>query len=223
MLVKDRMTHNPVTITPDTSFPDAFSIIRENKIRHLPVVDDEGKLIGVVAQTDLLHASPSSATTLSVFEVNYLLAKLRVREVMSSPPITVPEDAPLEEAARVMVKNKIGCLPVMHGGDPSTGSGQALVGVITETDIFETFVEILGGEEASLRVTVRVPDVRGELARLTGVIAGLGGNICSVARFGSEDREYCYITFRLEGVEEEALLSALKDGGDEVIHVCCAA
>lgn len=214
MLVKDRMTPNPVTITPDTSFPEAYRIIREEGIRHLPVVDKEEKLVGIVARTDLLHASPSATTTLSVFEINYLLANLHVREVMSSPPITVPEDAPLEEAARVMVEKKIGCLPVMHNG--------ILAGMITETDIFETFVEILGGGEASLRITVRVPDVRGALARLAGVIARLGGNICSVARFQSEDPEHCYITFRLEGVDEDVLVSALETEVEQVIHVCCA-
>jgi acetoin utilization protein AcuB len=215
MLVKDRMTCNPVTITPDTSFPEAFRMIRERKIRHLPVVDEQGKLIGIVAQTDLLHASPSTATPFNVFEMSYLLANLHVREVMSSPPITVPEDAPLEEVARVMVEKKIGCLPVMRDG--------ALVGMITETDIFETFVEVLGGGEASLRVTVLVPDVQGELARVAGVIARLGGNICSVARFKSEDPEHCYLTFRLEGVDEENLISALEAEVEEVVHVCCAA
>ena len=215
MLVKDRMTPNPKTITPDTSLPDAFRIIREKKVRHLPVVDKGGKLVGIVAQTDLLHASPSAATTLSVFEINYLLANLHVQEVMSSPPITVSEDAPLEEAARVMVEHKIGCLPVMRDGE--------LVGVITETDIFETFVEILGGEAASLRVTLRVPDARGELARLTRVIAKQGGNICSVALFRGEDPEQVYITVRLEGVDEDVLIPALETEAEEVVHVCCAA
>jgi acetoin utilization protein AcuB len=215
MLVKDRMTSDLVTITPVTSFPDAFRVMREQGIRHLPVVDDGGKLIGIVTQSDLLHASPSTATTLSVFEMSYLLANLHVQEVMSSPVITVSEDAPLEEAARLMVERKISCLPVMLDGD--------LVGMITETDIFGTFVEILGGEEASLRVTVRVADVRGELARLAGVIAGLGGNICSVARFGGEDPEHCFITFRLEGVDEDVLVPALEDTVEEVVHVCCAA
>ncbi len=214
MLVKDRMTLNPITIKPDTSFPEAFRIIRENKIRHLPVVDKKGELVGVVSRTDLLHASPSSATSLSVFEINYLLANLHVSEVMSSPPITVNEDTPLEEAARVMVENKIGCLPVLHEG--------TLIGMITETDLFETFVEILGGEGASLRVTVRVPDVRGELARLAGLIANSGGNICSVARFHGEDPEHCYITFRLEGVDEETLVPTLTTEVEEVVHVCCA-
>ena len=213
MLVKDRMTPDPVTITPSTTFPEAYRILREKRIRHLPVKDRHGKLIGVVALTDLLHASPSSATTLSVFEMNYLLANLHVKEVMASPPITVPEDAPLEEAARLMVEKKIGCLPVMHDGE--------LCGLITETDIFETFVEILGGGDASLRVTVRVPDIKGELARLSGLIAGMGGNISSVARFRGEDPAHCYITFRLEGVEEEALVPALRASVEEVIHVCC--
>ncbi|MGD9099836.1 MAG: CBS and ACT domain-containing protein [Anaerolineae bacterium] len=214
MLVKDRMTRDPVAITPDTSFPDAFHVIREKRIRHLPVVKGN-KLVGVVAQTDLLHASPSTATTLTVFEINYLLANLHVREVMSSPPITVLEDAPLEEAARVMVEKKIGCLPVMSNG--------LLVGMITETDIFETFVEVLGGWEASLRVTLLIRDVRGELARLSGVIAGLGGNICSVARFQSEEPGQCYVTFRLEGVDEETLVPVLEAEVEAVVHVCCAA
>ena len=215
MLVKNRMTAEPVTVTPDTSFPEAFHLLREKRIRHLPVVDEKEKLVGVVARTDMLHASPSKATTLSVFEMNFLLANLHVGEVMSSPPFTVSEDDPLEEAARVMVDKKIGCLPVMRDGE--------LVGLITETDIFEVFVEILGGEEASLRVTVRVPDVRGELARLAGVIAGLGGNICSVAMFRGEDPSHVFLTFRLEGVDEEVLVPALESEVEEVIHVCCAA
>jgi acetoin utilization protein AcuB len=209
------MTPDPVTVTPFTSFPEAFRIIHEKGIRHLPVVSEEGRLIGVVAQTDLLHASPSTATTLTVFEASYLLANLHVKEVMSSPPITVSEDAPLEKAARRMVEKRIGCLPVMREGK--------LIGMITETDIFETFVEVLGGEEASLRVTLRVPDVRGELARLAGVIAGLGANICSVAVFRGEAPEHVYLVFRLEGVEEEVLVPALEAEGEEVVHVCCAA
>ena len=211
MLVRHRMTPNPITITPDTSFPDAFRIIREKGIRYLPVMDKRGKLAGIVTQTDLLHASPSSATSLTVFEMNYLLAHLKVREVMSSP-ITVAEDMPLEEAARVMVEHGIGCLPVMLDGE--------LVGVITETDIFKAFVEMLGGGDLVLRLTLKLPNVPGELARMTRVIAELGGNLCSVASFRGEDPEHVYITFRLEGVDEDILLPALKEMGEEVVHVC---
>ena len=213
MLVQDRMTPNPITITPDTSFPDAFRVIGEKGIRYLPVVNKRGKLVGIVTQTDLLHASPSSATTLTVFEVNYLLAHLQVREVMSKP-ITVPEDAPLEEAARVMVERGISCLPVMHGRD--------LVGIITETDIFKAFVEIFGGGDAVLRITLQMPDVPGELARMSGVIADLGGNLHSVASFRGRDAEHVYITFRLDGVGEDILVPALEEMGERVVHVCCA-
>jgi acetoin utilization protein AcuB len=207
------MTPNPITIPPDTSFPDAFRIIREQGIRYLPVVNKKGKLIGIVTQTDLLHASPSSATTLTVFEVNYLLARLQVSEVMRTP-ITVSEDAPVEVAARVMVDKGISCLPVMRD--------ESLVGIITETDIFKAFLEILGSGESVLRITLRMPDRPGELARMTGVIADLGGNLHSVASFYGEARGHVYITFRLDGVEESVLLPALEEMGEQVVHVCCA-
>jgi acetoin utilization protein AcuB len=209
------MSPNPVTVTAGTSFPEALRIIREKEIRHLPVVDEDGKLVGVAAQTDLVHASPSTTSSMTVFEANFLLANLHIGDVMSTPPITVHEEAPLEEAARVMVEKRISCLPVMRAGE--------LVGMITETDIFKTFVEVLGGEDASLRVTVRVPHARGELARVTGVIAGLGGNICSVVVFRGEEPDSAYLTFRLEGVDEEVLIPKLKDEVEEVVHVCCAA
>jgi acetoin utilization protein AcuB len=212
MLVKDRMTPNPKVIGPETSHPEALRILHKEKFRYLPVVDKAGKVIGVVTETDLLHASPSSATSLSIYEMNYLLANLKVREVMSSPPITVPEDAPIEEAARLMIDKVIGCLPVMRGDQ--------LVGVITETDIFKTFVEILARGTAVLRLTLRSPDNPGELARLTGVIARLGGNIHTVASFHSEDQQHVLFTFRLDGVDEAVLIPALKEMGEQVVHVC---
>jgi acetoin utilization protein AcuB len=207
------MTSDPITIAPDTTFPEAHHIIQEKGIHHLPVVDRRGRLIGIVARADLLQAAPSSATALSVYEVNYLLAHLQVQEVMSKP-ITVDEDTPLEEAARLLVEKDIGCLPVMRG--------EKLVGVITETDIFKAFVEILGSGESVLRITLRVPDVPGELARMTGVIADMGGNLFAVAAFRGEDPEHVYITFRLQGVDRDVLLPALEAMGEQVVHVCHA-
>jgi acetoin utilization protein AcuB len=212
MLVKDRMTPNPKVISPEASHPDALRILHNAKFRYLPVVDKAGKLIGMVTETDLLHASPSSATSLSIYEMNYLLANLKIQAVMSSPPITVPEDAPIEEAARLMIEKGIGCLPVMRG--------EQLVGVITETDIFKTFVEILGGGDKVLRVTLRSPNVPGELARLAGVIAKLGGNLHTIAAFRGDDPQHVYFTFRLDGVEENTLVPALKAAGEQVMHVC---
>jgi acetoin utilization protein AcuB len=204
------MTLNAITIPPDTAVPDAYRIICENKIHHLPVVDNKGKLVGIVARVDLIHAEPSPATTLSVFEANYLMAHMPIKDVMSRP-ITVTEDTPLEEAARLMVEKAIGCLPVLRG--------DKLIGVITETDIFKAFVEILGGGEPDLRVTLRSPDAPGELARLTSVIAKLGGNMHSVAAFKGEDPQHVYFTFRLEGIEKDKLCSALKELGEEVVSI----
>ncbi len=211
MLVKDRMTSNPKTISPEASHPEALRMLRQEKFRYLPVVDKSGKVIGMVTETDLLHAAPSSATSLSIYEMNYLLANLKIQDVMSSPAITVAEDVPLEIAAKMMIDRDIGCLPVMRG--------EQLVGVITETDIFKTFVEILGGGEKILRVTLRSPNVPGELARLAGVIAGLGGNLHSIAAFHGEDPQHVYFTFRLDGVEEKKLVPALKASGEQVMHV----
>jgi acetoin utilization protein AcuB len=212
MLVKDRMTPDQKVIAPDASHPEALRVLHKEKFRYLPVVEKDGRVVGMVTEADLLHASPSSATSLSIYEMNYLLANLKIREVMSSPAVTVEEDAPLEEAARLMIEKGIGCLPVMRGSK--------LAGVITETDIFKVFVEILGRGEAVMRLTLRSPDKPGELARLTGLIAKLGGNIHTVASFMGEDPQHVYFTFRLDGVEEKTLISALKEMGEQVVHVC---
>jgi acetoin utilization protein AcuB len=212
MLVKHRMTPNPITITPDTKVPDALKLTRDKGINYLPVMGKRDKLVGIVSRGDLMQAAPSKATTLSVFEANYLLAHLEVQEIMNEP-ITVSEDTPVEDAARLMVQKEIGCLPVMRGKD--------LVGIVTETDIFKAFVEILGGGDPVLRVTMRSPDRPGELARLTGVIADLGGNLHSVASFKGEDPQHVYFTFRLEGVDEKTLVSALEKMGEQVVHVVC--
>src|SRR5512142_3299395 len=155
MLVRTRMTANPIVVHPDTSFEDALQLLREKKIRRLPVLDKNGKLVGIVVEKDLLYASPSPATSLSVFEVHYLLSKLQVKEIMTRPVITVDEECPLEEAARIMVDRKIGSLVVMRGDQ--------VVGIITETDIFGTMAEVLGGRTQGLRITVRVPNVKGVL------------------------------------------------------------
>jgi acetoin utilization protein AcuB len=212
MLVRDRMTPKPIVVGPDVSHPEALRILHKEKFRYLPVIDKKGKLIGLVTEDDLLHAAPSSATSLSIYEINYLLTNLKVQQVMSSPPITVSEDAPLEEAARIMIEKEIGCLPVMRGNE--------LVGIITETDIFKTFVEILGRGEAVLRLTLCSPDNPGELARLTGLIAKLNGNIHAVASFRGADPQHVYFTFRLDGVDEKSLIPALTEMGEQVVHVC---
>jgi acetoin utilization protein AcuB len=139
MLVGDRMTRDPVVIRDDTSIQGALKIMRDNKVRRLPVLNDKGALVGIVSERDLLFASPSPATSLSIYELHYLMSGIKVADVMTTEVITVTEDTPLEEAARIMVGNKIGGLPVERKGE--------LVGIITETDLFKIFLELLEDRE----------------------------------------------------------------------------
>lgn len=214
MLVEERMSHPVTTVAGDTSFQDALQMMRGKRIRRLPVVDSRGRLIGIVVEKDLLYASPSPATSLSVFEMHYLLAKLHVDEVMTSPVITIPADCPLEEAARIMLDNRIGSLPVMRG--------EELVGIITETDLFRIFAEALGGPDHALRVAARVPERKGMLASFTGEIARLGGNIVSLATFLGDDPAHREITVRVQDVDQKQLVDALTSVGAEILDARAA-
>ncbi|MCB0114868.1 MAG: CBS domain-containing protein [Caldilineaceae bacterium] len=150
MFVRDCMSSPAVTITPDTPFQVALKAMHDHKFRRLPVVDKNGRLAGIVSERDLLHASPSPASSLSVWEMNYLLAKLTVQQIMTRAIIITSPDTPIEHAASLMVANKIGGLPVVDEND-------RVVGMITETDIFKVFVEMMDGKEG-VRLTVDLPD-----------------------------------------------------------------
>lgn len=134
MRVRDYMTTPAVTVEPKTDLAAALKRMRERRIRRLPVVNAAGGLVGIVSERDLLYASPSPATSLSVWELNYLVAKLLVEKVMTRNVITVAPNAPLEEAATLMLEHKIGGLPVVN-------SENELEGVITESDIFRAFIQ----------------------------------------------------------------------------------
>jgi acetoin utilization protein AcuB len=140
MYVKDQMTSPALTLTPDTPFLDALKLMRERRIRRIPIVDTQGKLLGIVSERDLLHAEPSPATSLSVWEMNYLLWKLRLGDVMTKAVITVTPLTKLQDAASLMIKHKIGGLPVVD-------AEARVIGVITETDIFKAFVALLDTEQ----------------------------------------------------------------------------
>jgi acetoin utilization protein AcuB len=211
MLVRERMTQNPIIVHPDTPFEDALQLLREKKIRRLPVVDKQGSVVGIVVEKDLLYASPSPATSLSVFEVHYLLSKLQVKDVMTKRVIAVGEDCPLEEAARIMIDHKIGSLPIVRGKE--------LVGIITETDIFRVMAEALGGRAKGLRVAMRVPNQKGVLATLAAQIAELGGNIVSLAVFLSGDAQHREITLKVQDAERGAIIKAIEKTGAQISDV----
>ena len=211
MLVRDRMTPDPVTITKDTNLRDALDLVRSHKFRHLPVVDQNGKLVGVVTEKSLIYAAPTPTTTLSVFEVDYILSRVTVGQVMRMSVITVGPGLPIEEAARVMVDHRIGCLPVVENGE--------LVGIISDTDIFRVFAEGLGGGHPSLRVTVVVPEEVGSLAKVTSCIANLGANIHSLGMFWGKSPEDRVVALRLEGADREAVVQALEADGIQIVQV----
>ncbi|MBK7219709.1 MAG: CBS domain-containing protein [Candidatus Promineofilum sp.] len=213
MLVRELMTRPPVTVTHDTSVPDALRLMRAKKVRRLPVLDHHDKLVGIVSDKDLLYASPSPATTLAVWEIPDLLGKLKVEKVMTRDVITVSEDTPLEEAARIMADSKIGGLPVMRGGE--------LVGIITETDLFKSLLELLGGRRPGVRIAVAVPAVKGELSKITTAIFEAGGNIVGIGMKGilGSYGDTAEVVLKVQDVSQDKLVEVLRPVANEIMDV----
>lgn len=205
------MTKDPVTITPDTAIPEAQALMREKKIHRLPVVDKSGALVGMVTAADLAHASAPKATTLDMYELHYLISKMRVDAVMATKVVTITEELPVEEAARIMDDNRIAGLPVVRGSK--------LVGIITESDLFRLFIELFGARHRGVRLTALLPEKPGELAAVAGAIAAAGGNIISLATFEGEDASNHYCTLKVEGLPRAKLLDALKPLVTKVVDV----
>ncbi len=213
MFVKEHMTQNPVTITPDTSVPEALHIMRENNVRRLPILDRHGKLVGIVSDKALLHASPSPATSLAVWEITELHAKLKVDSVMRRDVVTVPEDTLLEEAARIMVDSEVGGLPVMRG--------ETLVGIITESDLFKVLLELLGGRRNGLRLTVKATGTKGTLAKIANAIFDVGGNIVGLGVSEIKDvrANQWEIMLKIQDVHKDILVQVVEPVVNEIIDV----
>lgn len=203
MLVRERMSAHPVLCEPDLPVSDALDRMKKEHIRRMPVVDKHGKLVGIVSDKDLLQASPSPATSLSVWEITYLLSKIKISDVMTKKVITITPETPLEDAARIMADNKIGGLPVVD----DTG---AVVGIITETDVFKTFIEMLGARKPGVRVTTLVTDRKGQLAKITGDIAAAGGNIVALIELPGTDSTNYEVMFKVIDVPKDQLVKILE-------------
>ena len=210
MQVGERMSHPIISVAPDMPVHDALDMFKREHIRRAPVVKD-GKLVGIVSSHDLLNASPSPATSLSVWEMNYLLSKVTVKDVMSTKVQTVEEDTPIEEAARIMADNKIGGLPVVRDGN--------VVGIITETDLFKIFLEFMGAREKGVRVTALIDEKPGQLAKITSAIAELGGNFIAFGQFTGEDPSNRMVTFKVTGVKKDAVKETMLKIAKEVWDV----
>lgn len=211
MLVRDRMTSAPVTVTPATPYDQALQLMRERGVRRFPVIDAQRHVVGIISEKDLLNAAPSPATSLTHFELYTLLAKLTVGELMSRQVLTVEPLTPLEEAARIMADHKIGGLPVVEQ--------EQLVGIITETDIFRTMVDLLGARRSGLRLAFRVDDHRGALAEVASDVTRYGGNIIAVALLPDGDPQHPIMMLKIEDADEERLVAILKSRRCEMLDV----
>ena len=219
MLVKDRMTPQPlIVVTPDTPVIEAQHLMQAHHIRHLPVVTDHHNLVGLLTRETMLQAVPWSAASLSALETQYILSKVTAGKVMICDVTTVTEDVAVEEAARIMVDHKIGCLPVLREG--------ALVGIITDIDLLSTTMEMLGARRPGLRLSVMVPYRVGEIARLSSAIASIGGNLTGFGTWESELNvtsgipHKMGIVMRVEGVTQEQLAATVgKLAGVEILDM----
>ncbi len=209
MFVKQIMSANPITISPDAGILEAANLMREKKIRRLPVVKGD-KVVGIVTEMDILKVQPSQATTLSVFEVNYILAKMKVSDVMAKKLLTVQAEATLEEAALIMRENEVGGLPVV--------SGNKLVGVITESNIFDAFIDLLGLKRAGTRLTIEVDDRPGILRDIGEITAKHNVNVSSFAAYYPEEKKSILVV-RLETTQVDKICADIKAHGFNITHI----
>jgi len=210
MFIEQRMTSNPITITSQATIADASELMRTNNFRRLPVVDG-GTLVGLITDRDLRAVAPSPATTLSIFELNYLLAKMRIKDIMQKKVITIGVDATVEEAALLLYNHRIGGLVVVD-------KQGAVVGVITETDIFKCFVDVMGLTEGKTRLTIDATDKIGLLHEITEVFSQLGINICSMVSYTLPDGQIEYV-IRADIAETEELAKRLEEIGHPIKHI----
>jgi acetoin utilization protein AcuB len=210
MLVGNRMTPNPIIISPDLSIAEALEQMRHDKVHRYPVMD-KGKLVGIVTDQDLLYASPSSVTSLTVWEITYLLNQVKVKEAMTKKVITVEEDCPIEDAARIMRENAISGLPVMKG--------KQLVGIITESDLFNIFLELFSAQEKGVRLTVMAPYFKGSLAQITSAITQAGGLIHALNTFLGEDDKTWGCHLKVADISKDELVAVIKPLVVEILDV----
>ena len=206
MLVKDRMTPDPICGTPQMPVTEVQELMRVKKFRHLPILDENGSLVGLVTQRSLLKALPSDVSGFSRFEISYILAKIKAKDVMTKDVITIDEDVPIEEAARIMADEKIGCLPVCDG--------EKMVGIITDNDLFGIMVDLMGGRRQGIRMTIAQPDWAGAVARVTSAIAKEGGFMSVFFGYPANEPEtwisVCKVT-NLTKEQLESIIGELED------------
>ena len=214
MLVKDYMTKHPLMVQPTMSVVEAQRYMGENNIRHLPIVGKGKQLLGLVTRQTLL-VQPATLGSLNVWEITRFLYDLTIGDVMvkAKDVITIEKDATIEEAARIMVEKKIGCLPVLDEG--------VVIGIITEIDLLAELMEMMATRVPGVRVTVRMPNQKGELAKLVSAISTQGWGIlaCGGAPAPKDPSKWDAVV-KIRNVPREEIVAALeKVEGQEIVDV----
>ncbi len=202
MIIVDRMKKNPATASPDMSISDASAKMKAEKVHRLPVLDDSKHLVGVISEKDILLAAPSPASTLSTYEINYLLSRLKVKNIMSRNPVTITRETTIEEAVKLMVDNDLSCLPVMDDG--------YLSGIVSKSDLFKILLEMLGAKHPGVRVEALVTDKVGVVAGLSEQFTAAGINIISLGTMEGPTEDKRILTFKLENATEEQVRKIME-------------
>lgn len=213
MYVKDNMSRNPYTVGMSQSISEALDIMSACKVHRLPVVDEKGKLIGLVTESLISSNTPNNSSSLSVFELNYLLNKLSIKDIMINKPITINPDALLEEAATLLRKNDIGCLPVIDNDNN-------LIGIITHNDIFEAFIDLLGYNNRGRRYVINVPeDKPGIMQGIALVCKDNNVSISNLAVYNTERGiEVVVITVNVEDISDKLIAAGYNVTSNMILH-----
>ena len=206
MIISRVMTRDPITINPDMSVNEIRDLMDKEQIGHLPVMDKKNNLVGLVTRADLSKSGPSAATSLDMYEISYLLSKMTAKDVMEKNVITVDENEVVEEAARIMTDKGIGCLPVMRW--------KFLVGIITDTDLFNVFVNAFGSRYKGIRITFSIKEKPGQMVKISQAIAEQNGNILSFITSEGDDPSCRRLTTKIEGISREQLETIMKSFPD---------
>ena len=203
MFVKDRMTPDPVCGSPEMAITEAQELMETKGFRHLPIVDEDNNLVGLLTRSSVRSALPSDVSSFSRFEISYTLSKIKVKSVMVKDVITIDSNTPIEDAASLMAEKKLGCLPVM--------SEDSLVGMITGEDLFTAMTSLLGARNPGIRITIQQPDQSGLIARLTSAIAEAGGNlsVCVGYNKADSDPDQWVSVCKVENITEEQLVDII--------------
>ena len=211
MIIERRMTRNPVTASPEMSVAEASALMKREKVHRLPVLDKDRKLVGIISEKDILYASPSPVSTLSIHEMAYLLSQLTVKKLMTRDVVTITKDTTVEEAARLMVDQDLSSLPVLEDGK--------LIGIVSKSDLFKILLELFGARHYGVRMSFLVEDKPGAIAEISSILSSNGVDIIAFGTFMGTDSTNAVCTIKMQGISMSKAVDLVKPLVMEVLDV----